>query len=143
MVEKFRVDNYILHHLNYAIHPLGPPSGTLRRCRKSRDFSRPDPPQLFFTCHCFLCLTQTRFLNRSTQYHPSKPSLPDSPISSTSQLNCPPPRQIIHHINLTPIVEPMNARLYWYPYFQKFKIEKQVVKLLHSSMIRISCSPLS
>jgi len=108
MVEKFRLDNYRLHHLNYAIHPLGPPSGTLRRCRKSRDFSRPDPPQLFFTCHCFLCLTQTCFLNRSTQYHPSKPSLPDSPLSSTSQLNCPPPRQIIHHINLTPIVEPVN-----------------------------------
>ena len=47
----------------------------------------------------------------------------------------PPPRQIVHHINLLPNTAPINVRPYRYPQFQKSEIEKQVSELLSSGLI--------
>lgn len=55
----------------------------------------------------------------------------------------PPPRQIVHHINLLPNTAPINVRPYRYPQFQKSEIEKQVSELLSSGLIQSSTSPYS
>lgn len=55
----------------------------------------------------------------------------------------PPPRQIVHHINLLPNTAPINVRPYRYPQFQKSEIEKQVTELLSLGLIQPSTSPYS
>lgn len=55
----------------------------------------------------------------------------------------PPPRQIVHHINLLPNTAPINVRPYRYPQFQKSEIEKQVTELLSLGLIQPSTSPCS
>ena len=55
----------------------------------------------------------------------------------------PPPRNIVHHINLLPNTTPINVRPYRYPQFQKSEIKKQVLELLSSSLIQPSMSPYS
>ena len=55
----------------------------------------------------------------------------------------PPPRTIVHHINLLPNTTPINVRPYRYPQFQKSEIEKQVLELLSSGLIQPSMSPYS
>ena len=58
-----------------------------------------------------------------------------------SPTNLPPPHQTTHHINLLSNTRPMNVCPYWYLYFQKSKIEKQVSELLSLRMIQVSQSP--
>lgn len=55
----------------------------------------------------------------------------------------PPPRQIVHCINLQPSAPPVNIRPNRYPYCQKSEIEKQVVALLQARLIHLSQSPFS
>ena len=55
----------------------------------------------------------------------------------------PPPRSIVHHINLLPNTTPINVRPYRYPQVQKSEIEKQVLELLESGLIQPSMSPYS
>ena len=52
----------------------------------------------------------------------------------------PPLWDIDHNIPLKEGTEPVNVRPYWYAYFQKSKIEKQVQEMLNSELIRPSTS---
>ena len=51
-------------------------------------------------------------------------------------------REIDHHINLEE-GPPVNVRPYWYAYFQKVEIEKQVNEMLKSRLMKPSTSPFS
>ncbi|KAF5480102.1 hypothetical protein F2P56_000872 [Juglans regia] len=55
----------------------------------------------------------------------------------------PPTRSHDHVINLQPGTNPISVRPYRYPYFQKDEIEKIVMELLDSGVIRPSQSPYS
>ncbi|XP_006582748.1 uncharacterized protein [Glycine max] len=55
----------------------------------------------------------------------------------------PPPRDVVHCINIHPATAPVNVRPYRYPHFQKTEIEKQVSNLLSAGLIRPSTSPYS
>lgn len=48
-----------------------------------------------------------------------------------------------HSIHLLPNSNPVNVKLYKYPYFQKQEIEKQVSEILQNRMIHPSRSPFS
>lgn len=48
-----------------------------------------------------------------------------------------------HHIPLMPDSNPVNMRLYRYPYYQKTEIERMVREMLDSGLIRPSNSPFS
>lgn len=52
----------------------------------------------------------------------------------------PPPRPFDHQINLIPGAQPVNVRPYRYSPLQKTKIEKQLVEMLNSGIIRPSSS---
>lgn len=55
----------------------------------------------------------------------------------------PPSRSITHRIHLLPNSNPVNVRPYHYPYSQKNELERQVIAMLQSDMIRPSHSPFS
>ena len=57
--------------------------------------------------------------------------------------NLPPSRATDHPINLIPNAAPVNVKPYWYPYFQKQEIERQVAVMLHSDHIQHSSNPFS
>ena len=49
-------------------------------------------------------------------------------------------RSTDHHIHLLPQTTPVNVRPYWYPHFQKQKIELQVDTMLQKGLIKPSTS---
>ena len=55
----------------------------------------------------------------------------------------PPLRNHEHSIILKEGSQPICERLYWYPFYQKFEIEKIVKELLEAGSIRASQSPFS
>lgn len=61
----------------------------------------------------------------------------------TSPSTLPPQHTHDHRIHLLPDAAPVNVRPYRYPYYQKSEIEKQILELLKSGMIRPSRSPFS
>lgn len=60
-----------------------------------------------------------------------------------SPATLPPSRPTDHAIHLEPNTKPINVRLYWYPYFQKQEIKRQVKDMLRRQLIRSSLSPYS
>lgn len=55
--------------------------------------------------------------------------------------NLPPPRGVVHWINLLPSIAPVNVWPYRYFHFQKTEIEKQISDLISAGLIRPSTSP--
>lgn len=57
--------------------------------------------------------------------------------------NLPPPRGVVHWINLLPSTAPVNVWSYRYFHFQKTEIEKHISDLISAGLIRPSTSPYS
>lgn len=60
-----------------------------------------------------------------------------------SPTSLPPTHLHDHRIPLPPYANPINARPYHYPYYQKTEIERMVREMLDSGLICPSCSPFS